>query len=96
MGAAPRAPRSHPAEVNFTTEFNSELRFIGNAPIYRRYYEVHAGAADRRAQAHGRERDGNVSPETLFNLRLTPYDSFAVWLHYLRQCGVDRTAEIGE
>jgi 8-oxo-dGTP pyrophosphatase MutT (NUDIX family) len=75
-----------PAEISFLTEFNFDLSFVGGKRIYRRYYEVRA-TGDQIASlrlTEGSAMDA-FRPETLFNLRLTPYDSFAVWLHYLKQ-----------
>jgi 8-oxo-dGTP pyrophosphatase MutT (NUDIX family) len=79
----------NPPEIDFLTEFTFDLSFIGNARIYRRYYEVRIGgeqiAALRLTEGSAMEA---FRPETLFTLHLTPYDSFAVWLHYLKQRGM--------
>jgi 8-oxo-dGTP pyrophosphatase MutT (NUDIX family) len=75
----------HPAEVDFLTEFSFDLQFVGSKRIYRRYYEVQT--TDKEIESL-RLSEGTAMeafrPETLFSLRLTPYDSFAVYLHYLR------------
>jgi 8-oxo-dGTP pyrophosphatase MutT (NUDIX family) len=76
------------AEIAFLTEFTFDLSFIGEPKIYRRYYEVNVtqAAADNFRLTEGRAMQA-FRPEALFNLRLTPYDSFALWLHYLKKRG---------
>jgi 8-oxo-dGTP pyrophosphatase MutT (NUDIX family) len=75
-----------PAEISFLTEFNFDLRCIGSQQIYRRYFEVHA-RSDEVASLNLTEGAAmeSFAPETLFTLRLTPYDAFAIWLHYLER-----------
>lgn len=73
-------------EIAFLTEFNFDLSFIGEPRIYRRYYEVHVTAAEAESfqLTEGSAMDA-FAPEALFRLRIAPYDSYALWLHYLRQ-----------
>lgn len=76
------------SDIRFLTEFNFDLAFVGGERIYRRYYEVKATrnevAAMRLTEGSGMQA---FPPDALFALRLTPYDSFAVWLHYLKMRG---------
>ncbi len=74
-----------PAAIDFLTEFDFDLAFVGASRIYRRYYEVHATLGDIASFSLGEGSAMEVfSPEALFKLRVTPYDSFALYLHYLR------------
>lgn len=72
--------------IKFLTEFNFDLRFIGEPEIYRRYYEVHVTEAEIRSfvLTEGRSMEA-FAPEALFRLLIAPYNSYALWLHYLRQ-----------
>ena len=74
--------------VRAASEFitlNFDLTRLGQKQCYRTYYEIkvtepevgryvlHEGAAMRL-----------IPPAELFDLRLTPYESFASWLHFAR------------
>ena len=78
----------HAAEIAFLTVFTFDLSLIGEKKIYRRYYEVNVtqAEADGFKLTEGRAMQA-FQPEALFSLRLTPYDSFALWLHYLKKRG---------
>jgi 8-oxo-dGTP pyrophosphatase MutT (NUDIX family) len=79
----------HPTQIRFLTEFNFDLELIGCQKIYRRYYEVQANSQEIASLRLTEGSDMEAFPaETLFGLRLTPYDSFAIWLHYLKQTGL--------
>jgi len=79
-----------PTEIKFLTEFNFDLELIGCGKIYRRYYEIRAKGEEIASLSltEGSALEAFV-PEILFTLRLTPYDSFALWLHYLKQRGTE-------
>lgn len=75
------APRS-------ATEFislNFDLTRLGQKRCYRIYYEI---AIAETEAAHLVLHEGTdmrlVAPDELFEVRLTPYDSFALWLHLAR------------
>lgn len=75
-----------PADVRYFTEFHFDLTCIGCELIYRRYYEacMTSGEIASLRLTEGADME-TFDPETLFSLRLTPYDSFALWLHYLKR-----------
>lgn len=78
-------------EMTFLTEFNFDLRFIGEPKIYRRYYEVHVTEEVTRSfqLTEGRAMQA-FPPDELFRLLIAPYDSYALWLHYLRERSATR------
>jgi 8-oxo-dGTP pyrophosphatase MutT (NUDIX family) len=62
-----------------------DLRNVGQKQCYRRYYEIKVSAADvSRFSLHEGVEMRLFAPDELFDLRLTPYDSFALWLHFAR------------
>jgi 8-oxo-dGTP pyrophosphatase MutT (NUDIX family) len=76
-----------PEKIDFLTEFEFDLDFVGATRIYRRYYEVHTTLGNIASFRLGEGSAMKVfSPEALFKIRVTPYDSFALYLHYLKQC----------
>ena len=64
-----------------------DLSAIGAGKVYRAVYEV---AVTEREFAsftlrEGRSIEALMASELLLNRRVTPYDSFAVWLHHARK-----------
>lgn len=72
-------------DIRFVTEFNFDLAVIGEKAIYRKFYEVRVTRAhvERFVLGEGQAM-ATFTPRNLFASRLTPYDSFALWLHYLK------------
>jgi 8-oxo-dGTP pyrophosphatase MutT (NUDIX family) len=62
-----------------------DLTRLGHKACYRTYYEIKVTAKDvsRYVLHEGADMKLFTAPD-LFNERLTPYDSFAVWLHFAR------------
>ena len=75
----PPAPASEFITLNF------DLSRLGQKQCYRTYYEIKVtAAAVSRYVLHEGAAMRLASPAELFDLRLTPYDSFALWLHFAR------------
>jgi 8-oxo-dGTP pyrophosphatase MutT (NUDIX family) len=75
---------SVPAASEFIT-LNFDLTNLGQKQCYRTYYEIEVREADvGRYVLHEGAAMRLISPKELFDLRLTPYDSFALWLHFAR------------
>ena len=70
------------------TEFirlHFDLTRLGQKQCYRTYYEIKVSEAEvGRYVLHEGAAMRLVPPTELFELRLTPYDSFALWLHFAR------------
>jgi 8-oxo-dGTP pyrophosphatase MutT (NUDIX family) len=71
-----------------------DLNKLGQKLCYRTYYEIKVTAADVSGFVlHEGAEMRLFAPDALFDLRLTPYDSFALWLHFARNrfgAGTDR------
>jgi 8-oxo-dGTP pyrophosphatase MutT (NUDIX family) len=67
--------------------FDFDLRRLGGTKVYRAYYEVTVpAAAVRRFVLHEGAAMRLFSPAQIFRRAdITPYDSFALWLHYARR-----------
>jgi 8-oxo-dGTP pyrophosphatase MutT (NUDIX family) len=75
---------STPAAGEFIT-VNFDLTKIGLKPCYRTYYEIQVSEAEvSRFVLHEGAEMRLFEPNEMFDLRLTPYDSFALWLHFAR------------
>ena len=74
-----------PKNISYFTEFTFDMTPIGEKRIYRRFFEVRLADSDivglvlREGSAMGA-----FAPDEAFALRLTPYDSFALWMHYMK------------
>jgi 8-oxo-dGTP pyrophosphatase MutT (NUDIX family) len=65
--------------------FDFGLAKLGQKQCYRTYYEVRVTAAEvARFVLHEGADMRLFAAEDLFEARLTPYDSFALWLHFAR------------
>jgi 8-oxo-dGTP pyrophosphatase MutT (NUDIX family) len=72
-----------PAAQFVTLDF--DLSRLGQKQCYRTYYEIKVTETEvSRFVLHEGAEMRLVAPAELFELRLTPYDSFALWLHYAR------------
>jgi 8-oxo-dGTP pyrophosphatase MutT (NUDIX family) len=74
--------------VSDASEFitlNFDLSRLDQKQCYRTYYEIKVSEAEvGRYVLHEGAAMRLVAPADLFDLRLTPYDSFALWLHFAR------------
>ncbi len=65
--------------------FDFDLRKLGQKQCYRTYYEFKVSAAEvSRFVLHEGAEMKLMAPTELFGARVTPYDSFALWLHFSR------------
>jgi 8-oxo-dGTP pyrophosphatase MutT (NUDIX family) len=62
-----------------------DLSKLGQKQCYRTYYEIKVTEAAVSGFVLQEGADMRlIAPATLFDLLLTPYDSFALWLHFAR------------
>ena len=74
-----------PAASEFIT-LNFDLSRLGQKQCYRTYYEIKVSETQvARCVLHEGAEMRLIPPAELFDLRLTPYDSFALWLHFARR-----------
>lgn len=75
-------------ETRSADEFVSldfDLSKLGQRKCYRAYYEIKVTEAEvARYVLHEGTEMRLFEPKDLFEARLTPYDSFALWLHFAR------------
>ena len=65
--------------------FDFDLNKLGQKRCYRTYYEIETTAAEVSGLVLHEGADLRLfAPDELFDARLTPYDSFALWLHFAR------------
>lgn len=76
-----------PEEMREFTRLDFDWRAVGHQPTARIYYEITvAEAARRRFVLHeGAAMQAFTAPELFAGKRVTPYDSFAVWMHFSRE-----------
>jgi 8-oxo-dGTP pyrophosphatase MutT (NUDIX family) len=73
---------SNPANYRLFTRFDFDFSPLGKSKVYRIYYEVRISKAEK-LRLHEGQALGRLTPDELFALpRVTPYDSFALWMHY--------------
>jgi 8-oxo-dGTP pyrophosphatase MutT (NUDIX family) len=74
------------AEAREFTRFDFDFTRLGQRSVYRIYYEVpvSAPAFSRFALHEGAQVRAFSASEILSERRVTPYDAFAIWLHYRR------------
>lgn len=71
------------AAVAYFSDFTFDMAFCGRGHIHRTFYEIQL-SADQAAGlrlAEGSELRAFTAREALGDLRLTPYDAFALWMH---------------
>jgi 8-oxo-dGTP pyrophosphatase MutT (NUDIX family) len=75
------------AEFREFTRFDFDFRPLGQAAVFRIYYEVplSPSAYSRLVLHEGAEVRAFGGAEILAQPRVTPYDAFALFLHYRRQ-----------
>jgi hypothetical protein len=62
-----------------------DLSKLGQKQCYRTYYDIRVTEAEvSRFVLHEGSEMRLFAPAELFDFRLTPYDSFALWLHFAR------------
>ena len=72
--------------LNEFVRLDFDLRHLGQKQCYRTYYEIKTTVADvGRLVLHEGAQMRLFPPAELFDARLTPYDSFALWLHFARR-----------
>ena len=76
-----------PVESHQFTRFDFDLRPLGHPSVYRIYFQVpvSASAYSRFVLHEGAQVRAFSGSEILQQSRITPYDAFAVWLHYRRE-----------
>lgn len=74
-----------PRETKEFVNLDFDLAKLGQKKCYRTYYEVAIAETEvARLVLHEGAEMRLFTPEELFDLRLTPYNSFALWLHFAR------------
>ena len=73
-------------EAREFTRFYFDLSGLGQPKVFRIYYEVPAtlDAFSRMVLHEGAELRAFTGVEILKQPRVTPYDAFAIWLHWKR------------
>jgi 8-oxo-dGTP pyrophosphatase MutT (NUDIX family) len=73
-----------PAAAEFI-RLDFDLSRLGQKQCYRTYYEIKVTEAEvSRYVLHEGTEMRLIAPGELFDSRLTPYDSFALWMHFAR------------
>lgn len=80
LGIADVSPR-------FFTRFDFDLAALGATKVFRTVFEVALSSTDlpRLVLGEGAAMEAFSAKQLLSKPRVTPYDAFAVWLHYHRQ-----------
>lgn len=75
---------AQPSQVGLFTRFDFDFSSLGKRKVYRIYYDVRIDRAQRqRLRLHeGQAMDWFSGPEILSLRKVTPYDAFALWMHY--------------
>jgi 8-oxo-dGTP pyrophosphatase MutT (NUDIX family) len=72
--------------VDEFVKLDFDLRKLGQKQCYRTYYEIKVTEDEvSRFVLHEGAEMRLFAPAELFDERLTPYDSFALWLHFARR-----------
>lgn len=77
-------------EATYFTRYSFDFSYCGSGPVLRHYYEVKMDARDLKSLTltEGSELRAFEGRELLRNSRVTPYDSFALWMHMRRDAQV--------
>lgn len=73
-----------PGRVSYFSRFDFDLRAVGVPPIYRTYYTIDVTRSDLEQLRLGEGTAMKLLPAEQIlkgSVPLTPYDSFALWLH---------------
>ena len=72
------------ADVREFTRFDFDLAKLGQKKVYRIYYEIPIPAESfaRFTLREGAQIKAFSGTEILSQARVTPYDAFAIWLHF--------------
>jgi len=75
-----------PVTANEFVKLNFDLTNLGLRIFYRTYYEIEVTEKDvSRYVLHEGADMRLLEPAKLFDSPLTPYDSFALWMHFARE-----------
>jgi 8-oxo-dGTP pyrophosphatase MutT (NUDIX family) len=74
-------------DATFFTRFSFDFSYCGYGPVLRHYYEVKMEVCDVKSLTltEGSELRAFEGRELLRDRRITPYDSFALWMHMRRE-----------
>lgn len=75
-----------PEEILYFTRFDFDLTKLGLERYYRIYYMMSMTSSERKRLVlhEGSGVQAFTGEEILYKLRVTPYDAFALFLHYAR------------
>jgi 8-oxo-dGTP pyrophosphatase MutT (NUDIX family) len=75
-----------PQDCRYFTEFTFDFGFAGGGVAYRRYFTVvlRQDGLDGITLNEGAAIEAFTGDRALGDLRLVPYDAFAIWLHHHR------------
>lgn len=76
-----------PSEALEFTRFDFDFGALGQGAVYRIYYEVPVSrdAFSRFVLHEGAQFRAFSAADILSQPRVTPYDAFAIWMHYRRE-----------
>lgn len=72
------------AAVSYFTRFDFDFAPLGQRRLYRIYYEVRIASTQVLKLHEGAELRWFTGADILRQARVTPYDAFALWMHYQR------------
>jgi 8-oxo-dGTP pyrophosphatase MutT (NUDIX family) len=72
------------ARVRLFTRFDFDFSPLGKSKVYRIYYDVRINRAEQQAMRlhEGQGVEAFDGAEMLALRRVTPYDAFAIWMHF--------------
>lgn len=75
------------SDCRYFTEFTFDFGFVGDGIAYRRYFIVTLPheTLDGITLGEGAAVEAFTGEQALTDLRLVPYDAFAIWLHHHRE-----------
>jgi len=73
--------------LGYFTAMTFDFRFGGHGVMYRNFYELRVDARELAGMTLGEGREMRLfaAREALSDLRMVPYDTFALWMHAHRQ-----------
>jgi 8-oxo-dGTP pyrophosphatase MutT (NUDIX family) len=76
----------HVRRAEFFTSMAFDFESLGGKKVVRDYYEVEmpSSAVVKLKLTEGRALRALTAPEILLEQRVVPYDSFAIWMHFVR------------
>lgn len=84
--------RFKPVKVMPLQELVFNLQSMGGGTYWRRYFEIEISSSeiDQFVLGEGRDMALLSAEDILTQKRITPYDSFAIWLHYAAKNSIIR------